>query len=102
MKKSFTPLILTLLIIAIAFICMETNPTEAEYTTWLKEEYIPSTSSSNTTITEVFAKLVGPTLVKEFTISENYIFFSLYEIHLDETPIKVLGLLDHFFVLENL
>ncbi len=36
MKKSFTPIILTLLLIAFAFICMETNPTEKEYTTWIK------------------------------------------------------------------
>ncbi|MBP3887453.1 MAG: DUF4359 domain-containing protein [Cellulosilyticum sp.] len=101
MKKSLTPLILTLLIIALAFICMETNPTDTAYTTWLKEEYIPNTSTSNEIITEVFAQLLGPSLVKESTTRNNYIFFSIYEIHLNDAPVKVLGLLDHFFVLPS-
>lgn len=101
MKKSSALLILTLLMIAFAFICTETNPTEAQYTTWLKEEYLPSTTASNTALTEVFAQLIGPSLVKESTTTENYIFFSIYEIHIDKTPVRVLGLLDHFFILPD-
>ena len=38
MKKSLSPLILTLLLIATAFICMKTNPTYEQYTTWVKED----------------------------------------------------------------
>ncbi|MBE6022049.1 MAG: DUF4359 domain-containing protein [Cellulosilyticum sp.] len=100
MKKSFTSLILTLLIIAFAFICLETNPTREDYTIWLKKEYIPSITHTSG-ITEVFAQVIGPTFINESTTTKNYLFFSLYDIHLEQDEsTKVLGILDHFFVLE--
>ena len=101
MKKSFAPLIITLLIIAFAFICLETNPTFEEYSTWISQEYIPNMTSSSG-ITEVFAQLVGPKIITKSTISKNYLFFSLYEIHFEQgETVKILGLLDHFFVLNQ-
>ena len=101
MKKSFTPLILILLVIAFAFICLETNPTSDEYSTWVSKEYIPNMTNSSG-ITEVFAQLVGPKIITESTISKNYLFFSLYEIHFGQgDTVKVLGLLDHFFILNQ-
>lgn len=101
MKKSLSPLILTLLLIATAFICMKTNPTYEQYTTWVKEDYIPSTTEENK-ITEVFAQIVGPTLISQSTITKNYVFFTLYEVHLEQdNTLKVLGVLNNFFVLED-
>ena len=101
MKKSFSPLILTLLVIALAFICMETNPTHEQYTTWIKEDYIPKTTDSNQ-ITEALAQIVVPSLMSESTITKNYVFFSIYEVHLEHgNTLKILGMLNNFFVLED-
>lgn len=100
MKKHVRPLILTILLIALAFIAMETNPTTEQYTTWLKNDYIPSVTG-NEAITEVFAQIVGPTVLKESTITKDYVFFSIYEIHLGQDTTKLIGAFNNFFILQK-
>lgn len=82
-----------------SFICISTNPTRAEYTNWVKEEYLPSITMNSMRLTEVFAHFVGPSLIKEYTSSKNYVLFTIYDTKFNEENLKVLGILNHFIPL---
>lgn len=85
-----------------SFICISTNPTRAEYTNWVKEEYLPSVTMNSMGLTEVFARFVGPSLIKEYTSSKNYVLFTIYDTKFNDENLKVLGILNHFIPLPEL
>lgn len=97
MFKSAKLIVTTLLLISFAFICMYTNPTQDDYITWTKKTYFTHSTSSYFNLTEVFSQIVGPSLIKECTTSQNYVFFTLYKTQFASDEIQVIGLLNNFF-----
>lgn len=96
---SIKPLILTLLLIASAFFCLFTNPTEEKYLNWVQTQYTSQQATSRKGLAEVFLQVVGPTLIKKSTTSTNYLIFTLYETKFEGNCMQTIGILDHFFPL---
>lgn len=97
--RSIKPLILTLLLIASAFFCLFTNPTEEDYLNWVQTQYTSQQAASQKGLAEVFLQVVGPTLIKKSTTSTNYLIFTLYETKFEGNCMQTIGILDHFFPL---
>lgn len=101
MPKSTKFIIITTLLVLCAFICISTNPTNVQYTNWVKEEYLTSTTSDSIGLAEVFVHLAGSSLIKESTSSKNYVLFTIYDTKFYNTHFKVVGILNHFIPLSE-
>lgn len=101
MAKSTKFMIIITLFILCAFICISTNPSKTQYTTWVKEEYLTSTTMNSIGLAEVFVHLAGSSLIKESTSSKNYALFTIYDTQFYDTHFKVVGILNHFIPLSE-
>ena len=99
MKYSFKPLILTLLLIATAFFCLLTNPSQDDYVTWAQSNYCNHLSTSNKKFTATLFQLIGPSLIEKNTKTTDYLLFTLFETKLDTNCIQTIGVCNHFFSL---
>lgn len=101
MSKSIKMLILTAFIIAFAFICMFTNPTEEAYISWAKETYSASFNSEEASLPEIFTHIINANFMSQATTSKNFVFFTIFETTLDHEEFKVIGLLNNFFPISS-
>ena len=101
MSKSTKFIILITLFISSAFICISTNPSKTQYTNWVKEEYLTSTSMNSMGLAEVFAHFISPNLIKEYTSSKNYVLFTIYDTKFNDKSFKILGILNHFIPISD-
>lgn len=99
MIHSIKPLIATLLLIALVFFCLLTNPTQSDYINWAQYQYKTQQAPSEKGLAEVFLQVVGPTIIEKSTTSTNYILFTLFETKFNGNCMQTIGVLDHFFPL---
>lgn len=99
MIRSLKPLIATLLLIAGAFFCLFTNPTEETYVHWAHTYYQKQQPTLKKGVTEVFLQVVGPTLIENATTSTNYLLFTLFETKYHNECLQTIGILNHFIPL---
>lgn len=89
MKKYIFIIIIAIVLIVSA----QTNPSKNQFVVWAKEKLM---KESKNQYLDFGIELLGDKLISSVTTTNNYVFFSLYEVKVLDQEIKVIGVFNQF------
>lgn len=89
MKKIIFAAALIILLIFAA----QTNPSKKAFVSWAKQELI---KKSKNKYLDLGIDLFGDKVISKVTTTNDYTFFSIYEVKYLDNKIRVIGIMNHF------
>lgn len=99
MKKAV--IIISILVIAILTIGFTTNPSYEDYKAWFKSEVVNEMEEDSTQFEKSFYGFFADLISDAAVVREDHKLYSLYTIDTEEVQLKVLGMFNNFYVLED-